>query len=679
MTSRVPAAEAARLALQPEGDWRRARSDLLAERLRASLLPLAGALALVTLRDVVAGQAHLGILLWIKLSQFAAIAVVGHLLRRPEWIGRALPVAIGAGVVLCATTVASNALRGDVETTAMLFVVVIMGMSTLLPWGARPQMLAAAVASAALVANVYAVHGGLDQVVGYPAVAILIAFGVSIYIAAVLERLRVAVDQGVEVLRRSETRYRLVAQVANDAIWDWDLASDAVEWNDHLQTLFGWPAAEVGPDVTWWTGHIHPDDVGRVEAGIHTVIDGGGHAWRDEYRFRCHDGSYAVIDDRGCVVRGATGRPQRMIGAMTDITMRRHAEEALRLSEQHFRSLIERGSDLISIVDGSGVVRYASPSHWSVLGRQPDDLVGRSAIEHVHPDDLEALARSAVRPLGDAPVEYRYRHAAGGWRVLESHMNNLDDDPAVGGMVVNSRDVTDRKRAEAELQRAKEAAEAASRVKSQFVANMSHEIRTPMNGILGMTELALDTQLDAEQREYLETVRASGEWLLTLLNDVLDFSKIEAGRVALDPTEFELRAMLAETLRILAPRAHSKGLALRSAIDDDVPALVVGDPDRLRQVLVNLIGNAIKFTAQGDVALHVSCAMPPAAAAAAPLALRFAVRDSGIGIAPDQQVAIFDAFVQADGSASRQYGGTGLGLAICRELVALMGGEIGVE
>ena len=899
---------------------RRARDTLLAARLHSASLPLAGILVLFALRDVIFGQAHLAALLLFKLIQFAVIAVLYRIAYSPTWRARALPLAIAGGLVLCATTAASNVLRGEVQTTAMLFVGVVICMSTLLPWGARAQSLAVAVASATLALNAYAVHGDFDPIFSYPAATVLLVFAISIYIAAVLERFQNVVDEGItalrdsegryrtlventgdvicqldargrysyvganclavfgyeaaqligrrpldlvhpddllvgldalrqrrrgqvmlrvqhggggwrwveissnvydtpdgeigavlvardvterrlaevglaqsqanltalidntddavwsvdhelrmvafnataqreyrlycdgemhtgqragerlgdveraywdglyrralggerfvteqhdehgaaprdyllsfnpimdggavsgvavfsreitarkraeETLRRSETRYRLVAQAANDAIWDWDLTTQRVDWNDHIQTLFGWRPEEVEPDSVWWAAHIHPDDAIRVHDSICAVIEGGGQAWRDEYRFRCRDGSYAVVDDRGYVVRGAAGEPQRMIGAMTDITMRRQAEEALRRSEHQFRSLIERGSDLISIVDGDGIMRYASPSHWTVLGYKPEDLVGRSSIDHVHPDDLAGLARDAIA-IGDAPVEFRFRHADGGWRVLESHLNNLSDDPAVGGQVVNSRDITDRKRAEADLQRAKEAAEAASRVKSQFVANMSHEIRTPMNGILGMTELALDTELDAEQREYLETVRASGEWLLTLLNDVLDFSKIEAGRVALDPTEFDLRAMLAETLRILTPRAHGKGLALVSTVDDDVPAVVVGDPDRLRQVLVNLIGNAIKFTARGDVALHVSCAAP----AGAPLVLRVAVRDSGIGIAPDQQKAIFDAFVQADGSATREYGGTGLGLAICRELVSLMGGEIGVK
>ncbi len=900
---------------------RQDRNALLAERLRYSSLPLAGALALFALRDVVAHQGHLGLLLLFKLIQFAAIATVYHLLRRSEWIARALPVAIGSLFALCATTAASNALRGDVATTAMLFVVMLMAMSTLLPWGARPQALAVMVASVAILINDFAVNDALVYIRGYPAVTVLVAFAISVYIAAVLERMRQAVDAGVqalrdsearyrtlvqntgdvicqldasgryayvganvqavlgyepselvgrspldlvhpddqaaglaalraqrigqvllrlrhrsgdwrwmevssnvytapggdvravlvardvtdrhqaeaaltesqanlaalidntddavwsvdrelrmvafnattrreyrlfsgeemragtragqhlskaereywdglyqralngerfavehhderggaarayllsfnpiaagdaiggvavfsreitlriqaeETLRHSETRYRLVAQVANDAIWDWDLVSDTVEWNDHIQTLFGWPAAEVTADSGWWTGRIHSEDRARVMDAIHAVIHGDGQAWRDEYRFRCRDGSYAVVDDRASVIRGAEGRPQRMIGAMTDITQRRQAEQALRRSEEHFRALTEKGSDLTTIVDSTGVVRYASPSHLTALGYRPEDMIGHAAAEFVHPEDMVTLVRAVGGSIGDAAIEYRFRHADGSWRVLESRVNDLRADPAVGGMVVNSRDVTDRKRAEAELQRAKEAAEAASRVKSEFVANMSHEIRTPMNGILGMTELALDTALDAEQREYLETVRASGEWLLTLLNDVLDFSKVEAGRVALDPAEFPLRAMVEETLRILTPRALSKGLSLSWTIDPDVPEGVVGDPGRLRQVLVNLIGNAIKFTPQGDVTLHVSTASLPES----PLVLRFAVRDSGIGIAPGQQAAIFDAFVQADGSASRQFGGTGLGLAICRELVALMGGEIGVE
>jgi PAS domain S-box-containing protein len=306
--------------------------------------------------------------------------------------------------------------------------------------------------------------------------------------------------QAEEELAKSELRHRLVTQVTHDAIWDWDLRSDAVRWNDAVHTLFGYAPDEVGLDCTWWAERIHPNDRERVVASIQHAIEYGSE-WRDAYRFLRRDGRYALIEDRGRVVRDEYGRDQRMIGAMTDVTQRREAEDNLRRSEAYFRSLIEKSSDLFGIVKPDGTMRYASASHLRVLGYQPAELEGRIAIDFVHPDDLRAMAERFGGVVTDAPIEFRFRCADGSWRVLESNINDLSADPDIGGIVVNSRDVTDRKRAEIELQRAKEAAEAASRVKSEFVANMSHEIRTPMNAILGMTELALDTELNGEQRE----------------------------------------------------------------------------------------------------------------------------------------------------------------------------------
>ena len=379
------------------------------------------------------------------------------------------------------------------------------------------------------------------------------------------------------------------------------------------------------------------------------------------------------------------GGIREWVGVHTDIDAERRAEAAVREAEARARLLLESSGEGIYGIDMQGLCTFINRAAAEMLGYRAEDVLGRNAhalFHHTHPD-------GSPYPVEDCPI-YRTFRVGKGCRVDDEVLWRRDgtafpaeyasyplrgSDGEIKGAVVNFTDITERKQAERELKRAHEAAQAATRAKSEFLANMSHEIRTPLNGIVGMTELALDTELTPEQREYLGMVKLSADHLLNVINDILDFSKIEAGKLDLELVDFDLRDTLDDTVATLAMRAHKKGLELADHVAADVPDALVGDPHRLRQVIVNLLGNAIKFTERGEVVLRVEVRSQTEEEAC----LHFAVSDTGIGIAPEQQQKLFRAFSQADTSTTRKYGGTGLGLAISARLVEMMGGTIELE
>jgi PAS domain S-box-containing protein len=362
----------------------------------------------------------------------------------------------------------------------------------------------------------------------------------------------------------------------------------------------------------------------------------------------------------------------------TVISERQKAEQESREGEARLQALVRSIDELVFEFDSDCKYKNIWTNDESLLVRPKRELIGQPVTAFL-PEEITQpfppLFRRVLRSGQGESVEYCIPYASG----VRWFLGRVSAIPAPAGsakiICMTARDITDRKRAEEELRGAKDAAEAASRAKSEFVANMSHEIRTPMNGIIGMTELALDTELSPEQREYLELVKISADSLLTLLNDILDFSKIEAGKMELDPFEFAVRENLDETLKLMRFRAKQKGLEFAWHVGPDVPQILIGDPARLRQVLINLVGNAIKFTELGGIDVNVESGKRDAQSTE----LTFRVRDSGIGIPPEKQALIFEAFTQADSSTTRKFGGTGLGLAISTSLIRLMGGNLSVE
>ncbi|MCI3131927.1 PAS domain S-box protein [Phenylobacterium aquaticum] len=427
----------------------------------------------------------------------------------------------------------------------------------------------------------------------------------------------------------------------------------------------------------------HPDDRAKALAAQADNRSGRPPDTRlsREFRLRCADGSEAWFQGNPTPICDAQGQLIEVISILRDITPLKTSEFALASSERRYRLLAENATDIIACYTPTREVTFLSPAVEALLGYRPEELLGRPATIIIHEDDIAGvLERFAdyVAAGPDAPAirfEYRGRRKDGSLTWLEAHPKAIRD-PATGEIVEfqdTVRDISARKALETELAETRDAALKATAVKSQFLANMSHEIRTPLTAILGYANLLqARSGLDDLTRAQTGRIAAAGEALLSIVNDVLDFSKLEAGQFEIAPRPSPVAACLTEAMALFSPQAQAKGIELQLALDGDLPAWVSLDPDRLRQILLNLIGNAVKFTDKGSVRLV-------ARHDAGREQLTVAVEDTGPGLTPEQQQGLFQRFSQVDSSTTRRHGGTGLGLAICKALAEAMGGGIGVR
>lgn len=381
----------------------------------------------------------------------------------------------------------------------------------------------------------------------------------------------------------------------------------------------------------------------------------------------------------GAPIYDDEGKLKYAMAAFVDITVQKQAQQELEESEERFRQIIENATDIIYRTDKEGKLIYVNPIGLKVFGYTEQEVIGLSYLDLIRAEDLNAVKRfyliQVAKKTAQTYLEFTAITRFGKQIVLGQNIRLLLHGQHITGFLAIARDISEKNRYEQELKEAKESAETATVAKSQFLATMSHEIRTPMNGVIGMTDLLLQTTLNEEQREYTEIIRTSGETLLTLINDILDFSKIESGKLEMEKRPIEVQSLIEETFDLIARRAVEKKLDIIYLIDPTVPPYIIGDPVRLRQILLNLTSNAIKFTEHGEVLISVKEVRKEGSNTI----LQFSVKDTGIGISRDTVNKLFQAFSQGDASTTRKFGGTGLGLVITKRLVEMMNGTVWVE
>ncbi|MBI3229803.1 MAG: PAS domain S-box protein [Burkholderiales bacterium] len=479
-----------------------------------------------------------------------------------------------------------------------------------------------------------------------------------------------------EKIATSEREYRTVVDSLKEIVFRIDKNRCWTFLNPAWYDITGFTIDEaIGQDVLQF---IHSLDVVMVGTALARLYEGEVPSCRHQVRYKTKAGDFRWIDVYTQVETDEQGSFLGLTGSLSDITEQRHATEQLKENLNFVDALFQTIPQPIYLKDEQGRYMRLNRAFCEFFEVEERNLLGKTVFDLLNPanakfhnDYDQQLLQQRGTQVYEANITINGRQVD----TMYSKAALVRDDGSLIGLVGTIVDMSNQKNAERTLLQAKEAAESASRSKSEFLANMSHEIRTPMNGIIGMTDLTLDTELEKHQREYLEIVRSSADALLQIINDILDFSKIEAGKMTIESIGFDFNKIVLETLRAMSLRAQEKGLELALEIDSEIPRYLIGDPGRIRQVMTNLVGNAIKFTEVGEVVVRATMQALPNEC----LMIKIAVSDTGIGIPKDKQQMIFEAFSQEDGSTTRRFGGTGLGLSITKLLVNMMGGEVSVE
>ncbi len=482
-------------------------------------------------------------------------------------------------------------------------------------------------------------------------------------------------------MREMNERLVLAQEAGRVGVFDLDLARDHLVLSDKLEALYGLVHRPQGRRLRDWLDAVHPEDRARVQARLEAALAGTASGLQDSWRVVRPDGTARWLLCAARIERDTGGAPRRLIGVQVDVHEQKELEARLADQLAYQQALVDAIPIPLFHKDGQGRYRGFNRAYEESFGIRREDYVGKTVLEAGFLSDedragFDADAR-AIR-AGGAPIhkEVDLTYADGQIHHTLFWMHGFHrPDGSPGGAIGTLVDITDRQRAERELRRAKELAEETTALKSNFLANMSHEIRTPMNAIIGMSHLALKSGLTPRQADYVAKIQQAGQHLLGVINDILDFSRIEAGKLVVEQQPFMLDRVLEGMADVVGYKAGVKGLELVLDVAADVPPHLVGDALRLGQILINFANNAIKFTERGEIHVRVRLLERQGRR----VQLRFEVRDTGIGIAPEQMGRLFQSFQQADASTTRRFGGSGLGLAICRNLAELMGGEVGAE